>query len=81
MMITNKKWYLHFYSTNLDETKTITFSDKSSQWRSYTRARTGPGPGKFLIALVNYVRSTYLNHNSIAVYRIVMENKAANANF
>ena len=45
------------------------------QWHSYTRAHTGPGSGEFLRALVNYVRSTYLNHNSIAV----MLNKAANA--
>ena len=30
-------------------------------WRSYTRAHMGPGPGEFLIALVNHVRSTYLN--------------------
>ena len=38
------------------------------QWRSYTRAHTGPGLGEFLSALVNHVRSTYLNRNSIAVY-------------
>ena len=51
------------------------------QWRSYTWARMGPGPGEFLSALVNHVRSTYLNCNSIAVYGIVMENKAAIARF
>ena len=38
------------------------------QWRSYTQAHTSPGPGEFLSALVNHVRSTYLNRNSIAVY-------------
>ena len=38
------------------------------QWRSYTRAHTGPGPGEFLSALVNHARSTYLNRNSVAVY-------------
>ena len=31
------------------------------QWCSYTRAHTGPGSGEFLNALVNHVRSTYLN--------------------
>ena len=31
------------------------------QWRSYTRAHTGLGPGEFLRALVNHLRSTYLN--------------------
>ena len=30
------------------------------QWRSYTRAHTGPGPGEFLSALVNHARSTYV---------------------
>ena len=40
------------------------------QWRSYTRAHTGPGPGEFLSALVNHVKSTYLNRNSIAVYML-----------
>ena len=42
------------------------------QWRSYTRAHRGPGPGEFLSTLVNHVRSTYLNHNSIALYEIVV---------
>ena len=42
------------------------------QWRSYTQAHMGPCPGKLLSPLVNYARSTYLNCNSIAVYRIVM---------
>ena len=48
-------------------------SDGYNQWRSYTRAHTGPGPGEFLSALVNHVRSTYLNHNSVAacIYRIM----------
>ena len=41
------------------------------QWRSYTRAHTGPGPGEFLSALVNHARSTYLNRNSVAVYGIM----------
>ena len=45
----------------------------SYQWRSYTWAHMGPGPGEFLSALVNYMRSTYLNRNSIAVYRIVIK--------
>ena len=40
-------------------------------WRSYTRAHTGPGPGEFLSALVNHARSTYLNRNGVAVYRIM----------
>ena len=31
------------------------------QWHSYTRAHTGLGPGEFLRALVNHLRSTYLN--------------------
>ena len=35
------------------------------QWRSYTRAHTGQGPGKFLSALVNHVKSTE------PVYRIM----------
>ena len=35
------------------------------QWRSYTRAHTGPGPGEFLSALVNNVKSTE------PVYRIM----------
>ena len=43
----------------------------SEQWRSYTRAHTAPGPGEFLSALVNHARSTYLNCNSVAVYRIM----------
>ena len=43
-------------------------SKSAIQWRSYTRAHTGPGPGEFLSALVNHARSTYLNRNSIAVY-------------
>ena len=38
-------------------------------------------PGKFLNVLVNYAKSTYLNRNSTAVYRIVMQNKTANADF
>ena len=29
---------------------------------------TGPGPGKFLSALVNHVRSTYLNHATALLY-------------
>ena len=33
----------------------------SNQWRSYTRAHTGLGPGEFLRALVNHLRSKYLN--------------------
>ena len=45
--------------------------ENHTQWRSYTRAHTGPGPGEFLSALVNYARSTYLNRNSVAVYRIM----------
>ena len=32
---------------------------------SDTRAHTGPGPGEFLSALVNHLKSAYLNHNSI----------------
>ena len=31
------------------------------QWCSYTRAHTGPGCGEFLRALVNHLRSAYLN--------------------
>ena len=42
------------------------------QWHSYTRAHMCPGPGEFLSDLVNHAKSTYLNRNSIAVYRIVM---------
>ena len=43
-------------------------SYRDTQWRSYTRAHTGPGPGEFLSALVNHAKSTYLNRNSVAVY-------------
>ena len=49
-----------------------------NQWRSYTQAHMGPGPGEFLSALVNHVRSTYLNRNSTVVDGIVVH---ANANF
>ena len=38
------------------------------QWHTYTQARMGPGPGEFPSALVNHVRSNYLNHNSIQLY-------------
>jgi len=47
-------------------------SQTINQWRSYTWAHMGQGPGKFLSALVNYAMSTYLNRNSIAVYGIVI---------
>ena len=42
-----------------------------NQWRRYTQAHTGPGPVEFLSALVNHVRWTYQNRNSIAVHRFM----------
>ena len=43
----------------------------SSDSITVAKLHPGPGPGEFLSALVNHVRSTYLNRNSIAVYRIM----------
>ena len=40
----------------------------SSDSITVAKLHPGPGPGEFLSALVNHVRSTYLNHNSIVVY-------------
>ena len=39
----------------------VSYLDTCSQWRSYTRAYMGLGPGEFLTALVNHQMFTYLN--------------------
>ena len=73
-MGTRLRAYGNFEITSLTSGWQIAKGGKSApfcsriQWRSYTRAHTGPGPGEFLSALVNHARSTYLNRNSVAVY-------------
>ena len=55
-------WYMRYVQFPGIATQSQTDKFRLMQWCSYyTRAHMGLGPGEFLSALVNHVRSTYLN--------------------